>query len=138
MQLLAKHIDLVDRRILKGETIPHAEKMMSIFETYTEWVIKGKFRPSVELGKNVSITSDQSGLILYHKVMSNEQDRDVVIEIADRMLNKYKSIALMSFGKVHWSAENKALPELEIPYVILPKLGNVLSWKKKSNKAGCL
>ena len=36
MELLLKHIDLVERRIIKGETIPHAEKMFSIFETYTE------------------------------------------------------------------------------------------------------
>ena len=33
--LLIKYIDLVDRRILKEETIAHKEKMMSVFETYT-------------------------------------------------------------------------------------------------------
>jgi len=122
-ELLVKHIDLVDRRILGGESIPHAEKMMSIFETYTEWVVKGKFRPSVELGKKVSITSDQFGLILYHKVMNHEQDRDIVVEIADQMLHKYKPIASMSFDKGHWDAQNKSLLELEIPWVVLPKLG---------------
>jgi hypothetical protein len=121
--LLIKHIDLVERRIVKGETIPHAEKMMSIFETYTEWVVKGKFRPSVELGKKLSSTSDQFDLILYHKVMSDEQDRDIVVEIADALLLKYKYIASMSFDKGHWCAENKALLELEIPMVVLPKLG---------------
>ena len=125
MRLLDKHIDLLDRRIIKGETIPHAEKMMSIFETYTEWVAKGKFRPSVELGKKVSITSDQYHLIVHHKVMSDEQDRDIVVEIADKLLNKYKLIASMSFDKGHWSGENKALLELEIPQVILPKLGKL-------------
>jgi hypothetical protein len=123
MRMLVKHIDLVDRRILKGETIPHAEKMMSIFETYTEWVVKGKFRPSVELGKKLSITSDQFGLILHYKIMSEEQDRNIVVEIADKMLSKYKLIASMSFDKGHWLAENKALLELEIPLVVLPKLG---------------
>jgi hypothetical protein len=123
MQLFVKHIDLVDRRILKGETIPHAEKMMSIFETYTEWVNKGKFHPSVELGKKLSITTDQFDLIVYHKLMDNEQDRDIVVEIADKMLSQYKRIASMSFDRSHWSAENKALLELEIPCVVLPKLG---------------
>ena len=33
---LDKHIDLLERRIIKDETIPHSEKMFSIFETYTE------------------------------------------------------------------------------------------------------
>ena len=114
---------MVDRRILKNEVIPHAEKMMSIFETYTEWVVKGKFHPPVELGKKLSITSDQYNLIVHYQVMHQEQDRDIVIEIADKVLSKYKKIDSMSFDKGHWSAENKALLELEIPDVILPKLG---------------
>ena len=123
MKLANKHIDLVDRRILKGEVIPHEEKMMSIFEDYTEMILKGKFRPSMEFGKLLSITTDQYGLILLHKVMNEEQDRDIVIEITDALLNKYKLIASMSFDKGHWSKDNKALLELEIPTVILPKLG---------------
>jgi len=64
MQLLHKHIDLVDRRIIKGETIPHEEKMFSIFVTYTEWVKKGMSRLSVELGKKLAITTDQFDLIV--------------------------------------------------------------------------
>ena len=131
IRMLVKHIDLVDRRILQGETIPHPEKMMSIFETYTEWVNKGKFHPSIELGKKLSITTDQFDLILYHKVMDNEQDRDIIVEIADKMLSKYKQIASMSFDKGHWSAENKALLELEIPCVVLPKLGKCSGLEKE-------
>jgi hypothetical protein len=131
MKLLSKHIDLVERRIIKGETIPQSEKMMSIFETYTEWVVKGKSHPSVELGKKLSITSDQYDLILCHKVMNEEQDRDLVIETADRMLNQYKLIDSMSFDKGHWNADNRALLELEIPHVILPKLGKLTVQEKE-------
>jgi len=35
-----KHIDLVDTRIIKGQTIGHDEKLFSIFETFTEWLTK--------------------------------------------------------------------------------------------------
>ena len=59
MALLDKHIDLVNRRLIKGEDILHQEKMFSIFEDYTEWITKGKSHPNVELGKNTAITSDQ-------------------------------------------------------------------------------
>ncbi|MGV8135757.1 MAG: hypothetical protein AB2L20_11120 [Mangrovibacterium sp.] len=51
MGLMEKYIDMVGRRVLKGEKIPHQEKMFSIFETYTEWITKGKMNLSVELGK---------------------------------------------------------------------------------------
>lgn len=122
MQLLPKHIDLVERRIIKGETIPHEEKMFSIFETYTEWIKKGKSRPSVELGKKLSITTDQFGLIVDYKVMEHEQDRDIVIALADRLLVKYK-IESWSFDKGYWGKENKQLLQLEVPKVIMPKLG---------------
>jgi hypothetical protein len=60
-----------------------------------------------------------------------EQDRDIVVEIADAVLKKYKIIDSMSFDKGHWSAENKALLQLEIPNVILPKLGKLTVQEKE-------
>ena len=122
MALMRKHIDLVDRRILKGETIPHEEKLFSIFETYTEWIKKGKMRPSVELGKKLAITTDQFGLIVDYQLMNDQQDRDIVIELVDRILPKYK-VASWSFDKGYWRKENKELLQLEIPRVVIPKLG---------------
>lgn len=122
MQLLLKHIDLVTRRIIKGETIPHEEKMFSVFETYTEWIKKGKSRPSVELGKKMAITTDQFDLIVDYQVMEHEQDRDIVIALADRLLSKYK-VESWSFDKAYWGKENKQLLQLEVSKVIMPKLG---------------
>lgn len=122
MQLLQKHIDLVDRRIIKGETIPHEEKMFSIFETYTEWIKKGKSRPNVELGKKLSITTDQYNLIVDYQIMDHQQDRDIVIALADRLLSIYK-IQSWSFDKGYWGKDNKQLLQTEVPEVIMPKLG---------------
>lgn len=122
MILLQKHINLVNRRLIKGEIIPHEEKMFSIFETYTEWVKKGKSRPNVELGKKLSVTSDQYDLIVDYQIMNDEQDRDIVITIADRVLSKYK-VKSWSFDKGYWRKENKVLLQMEVPEVIMPKLG---------------
>ena len=122
MELLEKHIDLVDRRILKDQTIPHQEKMFSVFETYTEWITKGKMNPGVELGKKLNITTDQWGLIVDYQVMDKQQDRDIVIEMADRILPKYK-VASWSLDKGYWLKENKEILQLEVPRVIIPKLG---------------
>jgi hypothetical protein len=122
MVLMQKHIDLVDRRILKGETIPHEEKLFSIFETYTEWVKKGKSRPSVELGKKLAITTDQFDLIVDYQLMDQQQDRDIAIELADRIMARYK-VDSWSFDKGFWRKENKQLLQLEIPRVVIPKLG---------------
>ena len=45
-----RQINQIDRRILKGETIPHNEKVFSIFEPHTRWISKGKAGCLVELG----------------------------------------------------------------------------------------
>ena len=124
MTLMEKHIDLVERRILKGEQIPHEEKMFSIFEPYTEWITKGKLRPSVELGKKLGITSDQWGLIVDYQIMTLQQDRDVVIGLVERLLEKF-NITSWSFDKGYWNAENRDLLSLYIKDVVMPKLGRL-------------
>ena len=107
---------------MKGETIPHQEKMFSVFETYTEWITKGKMNPSVELGKKLAITTDQWGLIVDYQIMDQQQDRDIVCELADRILSKYK-VASWSFDKGFWLKENKEILQLEVAQVVIPKLG---------------
>ena len=45
-----KQIDLIRRRVIKGETIPHDEKVFSRFEPHTRWISKGKAGVPQELG----------------------------------------------------------------------------------------
>ena len=120
--LANKHIDLLERRIIKGEKIPHSEKMFSIFEQHTEWIRKGKKRPSVELGKMVSITTDQWGLIIDHYVMEKETDSQIVKSTVDRVLLRY-NIYSWSFDRGYWHKENKEYVEEKIPLLVMPKKG---------------
>lgn len=120
--LINKHIDLVDRRIIKGEKIPHEEKLFSIFEEYTEWIKKGKSRPNVELGKKLSITTDHFGLIIDSVVMENESDSQIVQSTAERILSKYV-IKSWSFDKGYWHKDNKELLSLFVEELIMPKKG---------------
>jgi hypothetical protein len=78
--------------------------------------------PNVELGKKLAITTDQFDLIVDYQLMDEEQDRDIVIRLADRILPVY-NIASWSFDKGYWLKENKELLQLEIPNVVMPKLG---------------
>jgi IS5 family transposase len=119
---LTKHIDLTQRRLIEKQSIPHHEKMFSIFETYTEWITKGKQNPSFELGKRFTIVTNQYGLIQDYQIMNKTTDSEIVIDIVDRILsrNKIKSI---SFDKGYYSKENKELLQLEIELVVLPKKG---------------
>ncbi len=124
LEMLEKHIDLLERRVIKDETIPHSEKIFSIFETYTEWITKGKQHPNVELGKNVQITTDQFHLIVDCKVMENEVDKSTVIALADRILSRTK-VNSWSFDKGFYTKENKELLGLYIDNLIMPKKGKL-------------
>lgn len=122
MQLLHKHINLLERRIIKGEEIPHEEKMFSIFEQYTEWVTKGKMRPNVELGKKVAITTDQYNLIIDYQIMEYVSDSEIVPELAKRIFPVYR-VKSWSFDKGFWNIENKELLSENVAILVLPKKG---------------
>lgn len=124
IMLIDKHIDLIERRIIKGEKIPHEEKIFSIFEDYTEWITKGKQRPSVELGKRLAITTDQFGLIIDYHIMDKESDSEIVIKLADRILSKYK-IYSWSFDKGFWHKDNNFLLQTQVDVVVMPKKGKL-------------
>lgn len=131
LEMLDKHIDLVERRLLKAETIPQREKVFSIFETYTRWITKGKSRPGVELGQKLLVSTDQHGLIVDHELMSDCSDATQAIAVGDRLLARHE-IASISFDKGFWSKENKELLSLYIPEVVLPKRGKLSEQEKET------
>ena len=122
MDLLDKHIDLLERRLIKGEQITHEEKIFAIFEEYTEWITKGKMHPNVELGKKLAITTDQYNLIVDYRIMENQSDPEMVKPIAESLIGLFL-IRSWSFDKGFWHKENKALLEEHVEKVVMPKKG---------------
>src|SRR6185436_439426 len=123
--MMIKQLDLVERRLIRKETIPHEEKIFSLFEPHTEFIKKGKLFPPVELGHKVLLTTDQNELILDYRVMEQPSDKDEVIGLADRLLGRFGAgaISSLSFDKGFTREEDRRLLELYIPEVIMPKRG---------------
>jgi hypothetical protein len=122
---LIGQMDLVERRLLRGETIAHQEKVFSLFEPHTQWIQKGKlFRP-VELGHPLLITTDQHQLILDYQRLDFWPEVNAVVPLADRLLARYGegNIASLSFDKGFSRQQDRQLLELYIPQVIMPKRG---------------
>jgi IS5 family transposase len=119
---LNTHIDLVQRRLIYRETIPHIEKLFSLFEPYTEWIKKGKAGNKVELGLRIAVATDQDGFILSHRVMQKEQDVEIAVPFAKEIVDRYE-VDSISYDKGCWSPKNyKELKRL-VPNVVLPKKG---------------
>ncbi len=123
--MLDKHRDLVARRLLKEETIPAAEKIFSLFEPHTEWIVKGKHRSNVELGHRLLIATDQHQLIQDYDVPVGGADVDQSVPVADRLLGRYGagSLASLSFDKGFTRAEDRDLLSLYVPTVVMPQRG---------------
>ena len=128
--MLKKHIDFIDRRLLKKEKIDSKEKIYSIFQPYTEWLSKGKINKNVELGIKVVIATDQNSLIRDYRVMEKTADSNETILLADRLLSKLgeQTIKSLSFDRGFYSKENKELLSLYFTTLNMPKKG-------KKNKA---
>lgn len=125
-----RQIDQIRRRVLDGETIPHNEKVFSIFEKHTEWISKGKAGVPQELGLGVCILEDQYGFILHHHVMENQNDVEIPVFMASEAKRKFASLSGCSFDKGFYSPENRKELQALLNEVVLPKKGK-LSEKDK-------
>jgi hypothetical protein len=137
-RMLAKHLDLVARRLLNEETIPAHEKVFSLFEPHTEWIQKGKQRPNVELGHKLLLATDQQQLIQDYAVLLGEAEVDQSIPVTDRLLGRYGagSVASLSFDKGFTRAADRELLSLYVPEVVMPKRGkkNAAETDRESEK----
>ncbi len=125
LKMLDKHIDLLQRRVLKEETIFHEEKVFSLFEPHTEWIAKGKMRPPVELGHRILVTTDQRSLVLDYKVMEKSRDNQEINPLVERLIKRYGNGAIQSLSMDKGFSDMSKLPELQdlIPVVVMPKKG---------------
>lgn len=137
-QFVKKFTDQIERRLLKGETIPSEEKVFSIFEEHTEWITKGKLNKKVELGHLLLITTDQYHFIVDYKIMIKQKDAIQVKDLQERLDKKYKGKVVYShsFDKGFWSKDNyQTLQQSKTEYVILPKRGKLNKEEKQREGA---
>ena len=131
--LAKKFTGQIERRLLKGEKIPAAEKIYSIFEKHTEWITKGKLNKKVELGHLLLITTDQHQLIVDYKIMEGEKDAAQVESLKQRIQCNYsdKTVKSHSFDKGFYSKLNLETLQQYTGQPVLPKKGKLNKEKKE-------
>jgi len=120
-----RQIDQIRRRVLQGETIPHAEKVFSIFQPHTEWISKGKAGVPVELGVRVAVVEDQHRFILHHQVMEKTTDDQIAVALVEQSQTRFAGLNAMSFDKGFHSPSNQTALKRHLENVILPKKGRL-------------
>lgn len=118
-----RQIDQIEHRVLLGETIPHDEKLFSLFEEHTEWISKGKAGVPVELGLNICILEDQYGFILHHRVMEGETDDAVAVPMVEQTQRRFPGLKQCSFDCGFYTPDNRFKLRSLLEVSVLPSKG---------------
>lgn len=130
-----RQIDQTDRRVIQGQTMPHPEKVFSIFKPYTEWINKGKAGVPVELGVMVGIVEDQHHFILHHRVMQQAVDVEVAVRMIQETQRRFPAFSSCSFDQGLHSPSNQRELSGWLETVILPKKGRLSKTDQERQQA---
>lgn len=126
-----RQIEQIRRRVLQGETIPHEEKVFSIFQPHTEWISKGKAGVPVELGLKVCILEDAMRFILHHEVMQKQTDEQIAVRMVTEGQARFPGLRIVSMDKGFHSPLNQTELKQHLDKVVLPKKGRLSQGDKQ-------
>jgi IS5 family transposase len=87
-ELAHRVMDQTRRRVLKGESVPASEKIVSIFEPHTDIIRKD--RRDTYYGHKVCLTSGASGMVLdCIVVQGNPRDSELAVTMMERLKQLY-------------------------------------------------
>jgi transposase, IS5 family len=87
-QLAARVVDQTQRRVLLGENVPAADKIVSLFETHTDIIVKD--RRDTFFGHKICLTGGASNLIVDCLIVDgNPADSSLTVEMLDRQKQLY-------------------------------------------------
>lgn len=125
MRHAERQIDQVRRRVLDGQSIPHQEKVFSLFQPHTEWISKGKAGVPVELGLLVCVVEDQHRFVLHHRVMEKITDEAIAVSIVEQTKQRYGPLGSLSMDKGFHSKDNQVQLKELVDVVVIPQKGRL-------------
>jgi len=114
------------RRELLGEAVPASDKLLSLFERHTRLIVKGKNK--VKFGRNVSLTSGRSGLIVHCDICADETDGQTFAPVIQDIIGTYQRVPRdVAADGAYASGDNqRAAAGLGLTNVVFTKLKGTL------------
>jgi IS5 family transposase len=122
IELAKRVINQTERRVLYGESVPVGDKIVSIFETHTDIIVKE--RRETHYGHKVALTAGASGIVTDIVVEAgNPADSTLAVEMIERQKDIYgKAPRQVSFDGAFASKENlEAIKALDVKDVAFSK-----------------
>lgn len=120
-------LDQTIRRVVNGESVPAAEKLVSIFEPHTDIIRRGKANKDTEFGHKVWLGEVEGGFISQYRVLDgnpgDESQWQPTLQQHEQQFGQPPWQASADRGV--YSADNEAFAEeMGVDRIILPKPGH--------------
>jgi hypothetical protein len=128
LQLTQKVCSTARRRVLQGETVPHEDKIFSIFEPHTELIKRGKQPNPIQYGHNVLVIEDAAGFVCHYEVVGNGVlDQDLVVPVMTKLQKRFDGkIERASFDRAFHTPDNQEKLAKIVTHPCIPQKGEAL------------
>jgi IS5 family transposase len=123
---LEQVIDQARRRVLDNQSVPAAEKLVSLFEPHTDIIRRGKVNKPTEYGHKVWLGEVEGGFIAhYHVLTGNPADEQQWPPTLARHIDRFGQPPWQASADrgVHSAANEQLAHDLGVQRIILPKPG---------------
>jgi IS5 family transposase len=119
-------IDQTQRRIIQKEGVPASDKLVSIFESHTDIIVRGKESHPVEYGHKIWLNEVDGGIISHYRILKGNPSDNLqwIPSLQAHILTFKKPPEQASADRGLYSQANEqAAKELGVAKIILPKGG---------------
>jgi transposase, IS5 family len=137
--LLKQVVVQTRRRVLNSEAVPAAEKLVSIFESHTQIIRRGKAAKPTEFGRKVWLDEVYWGIISRYQVLEGNppDDREAPASLANhnRLFGGPPKVFTGDRG-VHSAENERAAQQAGVEQVALPKPGAKSTERARHERQG--
>jgi transposase, IS5 family len=133
-ELLERIVRQARRRVLEGEQVPTTEKLLSLFESHTAIIRRGKARKQTEFGRKVWLSEVDGGIVSGFRILEGNAGDEAQLEPAleDHLRLFGGPPQLIAADRnVHSKDNERMAREFGVKKVCLPKAGKKSAFREE-------
>ena len=114
------------RRVIHGETVPAAEKLVSVFDPHTAIIRKGKAGRPTEFGRVIWLAEAEGNIITQMRVLAgNPDDAAELVPSVEHHMKQFRGPPRLvaGDGKLATATNDRLAPHRGVRQVVLPRPG---------------
>jgi IS5 family transposase len=139
LPLVGQAIDQATRRVLRGETVPAAEKLLSLFEPHTQVIQRHKPGRPIEFGRKLWLDEVEGGLISRYALLTQPgQDQPYLADSLAGHQERFGHPPWLLAGDrgVYSVANERRAQEAGVQRIVLPATGKPSAARRQQERSG--